>query len=217
MKQHTQYHLKKYLVFSLLLTMSVLIVGCEIAGMVAYAIGGEQKENVPAQYRGLENSRFAVLVAADENTLYQSPEAPRAICTAVTRELATHVPGAIAVPPQQLVDYQEQNPYWTTVPYDRILAQLDVEQLVIVDIVQYQIHDKGNASVWRGTAVTNISVAQRTNANTLSFSKVVKATYPVGTSIGVVDAEDQSFRLALLQNLCTAIGHLFYDYQVIQD
>ena len=217
MKQHVQYHLKKYIVLSLLLSMCLLIAGCEAVGMVAYAIGGEQKENVQAQYRGLENSRFAVLVAADENTLYQSPEAPHAICTALTRELATRVPGAIAVPPKQMIEYQNQNPYWTTSPYDKILAKLDVDELVIVDIVQYQIHDKGNASVWRGTAVANISVAKRTESNTLSFSKVVKATYPVGTSIGVVEAEDQSFRLALLQNLCTAIGHLFYDYQVIQD
>ena len=153
MKQHVQYHLKKYIVLSLLLSMCLLIAGCEAVGMVAYAIGGEQKENVQAQYRGLENSRFAVLVAADENTLYQSPEAPHAICTALTRELATRVPGAIAVPPKQMIEYQNQNPYWTTSPYDKILAKLDVDELVIVDIVQYQIHDKGNASVWRGTAV----------------------------------------------------------------
>ena len=184
---------------------------------MVYALNGPETEIVPAEYTGLNNSRLAVLVSADSNTLYQSPEAPNAICSAVTRELATKVPGCIVLQPSKVNAYVEDNPYWHTIPYDRLLIQLEVEQLVIIDIVQYQIHDKGNGSVFKGTAIANISVAKRSDGNTLAYSKTVKATYPSGSSVGMVAAEEQSFRLALLQNLTTTIGHLFYEYQVIHE
>ena len=213
----TRQRITNTMIITTLLAMSLWSVGCDVAGMIGYAIAGPPKENILAQYRGLKNAHFAVLVSSDENVLFQSPEAPSAICTAVTRHLASNVPGAIAISPRKMVKFQEENPYWTTTPYDRLLDKLNVEQLVIIDVVQYQIHEKGNANVWRGTAVANVSVAQRTDFNTLSFSKIVKATYPVGSSIGSVNADEQTFRLALLQNLTSIIGHLFYDYQIIHE
>lgn len=203
----------------LLVLMSICLPGCSLFDFAVYAMNGPQKENIKAEYAGLANTHFAVLVSADATVLYQSPEAPAAICTAVTRDVATHVKGALAVNPRQMVKYQEENPYWSTVPYNRLLDQIHVDQLIIVDIVQYTVHEKGNASVLRGTAIANISVATRSDNNTLAYSKVVKATYPVGSSIGLISSEtdEPTFRLALLQNLADTIGKLFYDYQIITE
>lgn len=203
----------------LLLAMCLTVTGCDLGSYIVYAVSGPKKENVLAEYAGLKDSSFAVLVSADADTLYQSPEAPAAICTAVSRELAKNVPGAKPIAPSKMVTFQEENPYWTTIPYGQLIEKLGVDQLVIVDIVQYQIHDKGNASVFRGTAIANVSVAKRNAQNTLAYSKVVKATHPTGSSIGMINAEtdEQSFRLALLSNLTTTIGHLFYDYTVIHE
>lgn len=202
-----------------LVGLCMMLCGCEVGSYLVYALNGPKKENVLAEYAGLNNAHFAVLVSADADTLYQSPEAPAAICTAVSRELAKNVPGAIAMSPRKMVAFQEENPYWTTIPYNRLLEKLEVEKLVIIDIVQYQIHDKGNASIFRGTAIANVSVAKASESSSLSYSKVVKATYPVGSAIGMINAEtdEQSFRLALLHNLTITIGHLFYDYTVIHE
>jgi hypothetical protein len=211
-----RHRIARYVGLTALLSLCFWAAGCQVGSFIVYAFNGTQKENIPAEYAGLKNSRYAVLVSADSDVLYQSPEAPRSICTAITRELASHVPGAVAVNPKQIIAFQEENPYWTTVPYSRLIKQLNVDQLVIVDIVQYNIHEKGNASIFRGTAIANVSIAKESDNDQLAYSKVVKATYPTGSAIGMIDSEtdEQTFRLALLLNLSNTIGHLFYDYQI---
>lgn len=200
----------------LLLCLCLLMTGCQLGGWVVYTLNGTQKEKIPAQYDDLKNQRFAVLVSADANTLYQSPEATRSICTAVTRELADKVAGSKPLNPKQVIQFQDETPYWTTVPYNRLLKQLDVDRLVIIDVVQYNIHEKGNASVFKGTAIANVSVAKSSDEDLLAFSKVVKATYPVGSELGLLKTEtdEQTFRLALLLNLSQTIGRMFYEYEI---
>ncbi|MAX25344.1 MAG: hypothetical protein CMJ19_12660 [Phycisphaeraceae bacterium] len=203
---------------SLLLLMGMLILcGCDTLGFMVYAVTGPEEETVPAEYKGLENSHFAVIVSADANTLYQSPEASRGLCVAVTREIAKHVPTSVALDPADVIAFTEHNPYWTTMPHDKIIAKLNVDKLVLIDIVQYQIHEKGNANVYKGTAIANVSIADQQHRNTLVYSKVVKATHPVGSAIGMVNADESEFRLALLSNLTTTIGHLFYEYIIIHE
>jgi hypothetical protein len=208
---------KRSVALLLLLTLCLMPCGCSTFGFLGYVITGPETVTIPAEYTGLEKSHYAVLVSADANTLYQSPEASRGVCFAVTREIAEHVPSAVALKPSTVIAFTENNPYWTAMPHDKILEKLNVDKLVIIDIAQYQIHEKGNASVFKGTATANVSVADRDHQSALAYSKVVQAAYPVGTSIGMVNADEQAFRHELLKNLTTTIGCLFYEYTITNE
>ncbi len=207
--------MKHFFLICLLVTLAVGLAGCELISFASFiAVGDNPTQKVHAQYKEMENKRFAVLVAADEYTLYQSPEAASAICQAVTRQLATNIPSARPVDPRQVIAFQEQNPYWTTSPYGPLLKRLNVDRLIIIDLVQYNMHDKGNSHVWRGVAVANVSVAEAEadDPNNLTFSTTVKTVYPPDTSIGVLQAEESSFRMGLLGQFTTTVANLFSDH-----
>jgi hypothetical protein len=192
--------------------------GCEIPGIIAYAVSGEPKQKVAAQYVGLEGRSFAVLVSADADTLFYLPDAPSVISQAVSRQIATDVTGTRPVNPRQIARFQEENPYWMSVPPGRLLERLDVERLIIVDLVQFDLHEPGNSHVWKGLAVAHVSVVERENAatNRIAYTTTTRTEHPPDNPIGVLETDAESFRLALLSGFARDVARLFHDHKVVK-
>ena len=78
--------------------------GFDIGGGDALVGGGDQagQVTVEAQYRGLENQTVAVLVAADEYTLFEHPTAAAAVCRQASAKLATEITGIHVLNPKQI-------------------------------------------------------------------------------------------------------------------
>lgn len=186
-------------------------IGCE-------SLPGEKKKmiDVPAEYLGLADQRVAVMVAADGYMLSAYPDAPLHLCQALTSRIAGHVPGVTTTVPDQVIRFQKNNPYWLNLRYGELAKKMDVDKIVLIDLVEYRTHEPGNAYIWQGLVTANIGVidAHAQDPDNFVYYNTVQVRFPEESSIGVVDADDESIQLGMVFLFIKTAGGLFYDHQV---
>lgn len=192
--------------------------GCEAVGYAANAVAGgdrPKKVKVPAEYRGLENKSVAVLVAADEMTLFEYPKVPAALCEAISRRLSEGVVGVQVVDVGQVARFQAANPYWDTWLYGDLLQRLRVERLVYVDLLRYRTHEPGDPHVWRGDALASVGVveAEAADPNNFVYATTVQVRYPPGHSEGRVGEDAESIPAMTLATLSLQVVNRFREHE----
>lgn len=198
---------------ALLACLSGALTGCEVAGWVANSVAGPTKLDIRAEYKGLEGKRTAVLVDADMSILYQHQMAQVEVCQLLSQRIAGNIPTAKVIDAKDVLDFQQRNIYWNTVPYSDLIKRLNVDRLVIVDLVDYRLHEPGNVHVWKGTMSVNVAVieADALSPNDAVYSTTVSTSYPPDQPLGVVNSDQQTIRLGTLDLLTRAVAGKFYD------
>ncbi len=211
--------LARMLLLAVCLTATLAASGCNVVG---YALSplrdAERTVTVKAAYTGLENQRVAILVDADEYTLFAHPHAQRLVAEAVGRELKNNVPGVSVTDPAQIEKFQRNNPAWISVPYRDLFGQLDVDRLVFIELVEYRMHEPGDRYVWQGVIVANVGVAEAeaSNPDQLAFLTTVSTKYPPDRALGVLEADEQTMELATLKTFSVDVGNLFHEYTKVE-
>ncbi len=207
--------MKQRLLILCLLGLMTLIpaAGCQLA---AFVMPRETTYDVKAQYLGLENKSVAVIVAADEFTLYRYPRARYFTSAAVSSAIQAAVPGVSLVDPRQITAFQEQQPYWTTMPYSQLANALGVERLIVIDLADYSTHEPGNMHIWRGVMSGNVAVIEADAADpddiTVSFDIAVQ--FPETGAVGLLDESDETMQLGMLKLFARNTARLFHDHEV---
>src|SRR5690349_6079858 len=84
-----------------------------LADWVAAGLAPERiSEDVEPEYPGLIGRSVAVMVAADERTLFEYPRAPERICTYLANELEAEVRGIKLTSPTRISRFIRDNPDW---------------------------------------------------------------------------------------------------------
>ncbi len=194
--------------------------GCALVGFAAHVVAGGDEANtvtVPAEYEGLTNQTTAVLVAADEYTLYEYPAATSAICQQISARLAVSIPGIQVADPKQIQRFQDANPFWATLPYNQLLKRLGVQRLVYIDLIRYTTHESGNAYVWRGTVTANLGVAaaDADDPDRFVYATTTQANYPPNQT-GRLNSDNQTIQLGMLHTFAQHVTNLFQDHKAVQ-
>jgi hypothetical protein len=178
---------------------------------------GWKTEPVSAEYAGLVDQTVAVLVSADEQTLFAHPEAPAKVSRAVTARLKDHVTGVQVRDPVVISQYQKQNPYWATKPLGELMRDLQVQRVVFVDVGRYSLHEPGNAHVWRGEVQANVSVgeAEAPDPDNFVYSGNIRAVHPTDRPIGVLNSDDETMEAGVLEQFALRVSRLFYNHRVV--
>lgn len=203
----------------LMLPLIALTVGCGAVGWFAQGVaGGERTYQVDAQYLGLQNRKTAVMVAADEYTLFQAPGSPLRVSRAVSARIAENVPGAQLVTPQDVIEFQRDNPYWSAVPYSDLIAKLGVERLVVIDLIEYRTHEPGNPHILQGMITGQVGVveADSEDPDRPVFATTVRAQFPADSAIGLVNSDVETVELGMLVTFARDAAGLFYDHEVVK-
>lgn len=190
--------------------------GCEVAGWVAQGITGEPPAvDVPAEYDGLAGRTVAVLVNASADVQAEHPMARYEICKAVSDRLAGNIENITVREPRSVVEFQRNNIYWNTATYEELAERLEVDRLVLIELVDYRLHEPGNSSIWKGTVSANVGVAETDGPrpNDMAYSTSVTASYPPNKPLGVVDADQQTIRLGMIDQFGRVAAGKFYDHQ----
>ncbi len=172
--------------------------------------------DVPAEYLGLANQRVAVMVSADSHMLYQYPQAQEIVCRAVTKKLAINVPGVTTTIPDQITEFQKANPYWMNMRYSELARHMDVDKIVLVDLIEFQTHEPGNAHIWQGLITGNVGVidAHADDPDNLVFQNTVSAQFPEKSSVGIIDSDSDTIQLGMVFLFARSSAGLFYDHQI---
>lgn len=201
----------------LLLLCAAAMGGCPAVGWMAHAVSEvAPAKTVEAEYTGLANHKVAVLVDADLGILFQHPLAQLEVTERVSQLLAANVEGITVIEPRQVVDFQQRNIYWNTASYQDIAQRLGVERLVMIELLDYRLHEPGNVNIWRGLISANVRVAETDSAkpNDAVYATTVTAAYPPKGQIGAVNADQRTIRLGVLDLFGRGVGGKFYDQKV---
>ena len=202
--------------FVLVLPLSLAVSGCAGAGWLADGLTpGSQTVNVEAEYLGLEGQTVAVMVDTDISIAMAQPLAQLEVATVIAQRIADNVEGVTVRDPQDVVQFQEHNIYWTTMRYTTLMERLEVDRLVIVELVDYRLHEPGNVNIWRGLMTANVGVveADSDSPNDQVYATTVTAQYPPDGEIGLLNADEQTMRLATLDRFSQHVAGKFYNHE----
>lgn len=191
--------------------------GCGIVSWLAHGVaGGEKRVKVKAEYTDLADQRIAVLVAADSRTLFRAPQAPEMICRAVSSYLAEHVEGATLMNPRQAIAFQNDNPHWPTTRPGELLEKLEVDRLILIDLAEYRLHEPGNRHLARGMVTANVAVHARDadDPDNPAYYRTVATRFPEDSTVGVVNADEQSLELGMVKSFSLSVARLFHEHEI---
>ncbi|MBX3363724.1 MAG: hypothetical protein KF866_03065 [Phycisphaeraceae bacterium] len=193
--------------------------GCIIAGLIA--VGGKAYEdNMPtkvfAEYHGLRDKNFAVLVAADRSVQAEFPTLVFELTNRITERLVTNAGAAGYIPPAQVVLFQSKNPGWPIRARDELARQLGgVDRLVIVEITEFRLREPGNQYLWDGQAVATVGVVEveANNPDELVFQRSIRVGFPDQSGVGTQELGAAAVASVLLQRISDRAAWLMYDHQ----
>lgn len=189
--------------------------GCAMFGWAAHVVAGSSSGvEVEGEYLGLADTTVAVVVAADDRTLYRHPQVPQLLSRYVGGRISENMTSVTLIDPGQIAEFQQQNPHWSTLDYGELMNRLQVQRLVVIDIFTYSLHDPENKHVWRGVVAANVNVAESdaANPNTFAYMNTIRAQYPA-SPVPFLDSDERTIQHGLLQLFSRRTADLFYRHK----
>ncbi len=185
-----------------------------VGGMAESARRTESSE-VPAEYDGLRGKSFAVIVAADRATQADFPDVVARLTVEISRRLAEHVGASGYVPGEKVLQWQYNNPRWSTMPMSELAQQLGVQRLVYVDLIEYRLNDPGNAYLWDGLGTANVGVVEADTSlpDDFAMQKQVSVKFPDNEGAGPAEIPFAAVNTELARRLADRAAWLFYTHE----
>jgi hypothetical protein len=202
---------------ALLMAGAAILGGCaaaELIGGMAQNLEYQKLVDTPPRYNGLENKTIAVIVDADMATLYEFPNVAATMTSGISGRIGRDVPGARMLHPQYVVQWQYRTPQWGALPYGEIAAQLNVDRVVIIELLEYRLNPPGNRWVWDGVASARIGIIERDGIDPDSFVETfdVSAKFPNLEGVSRAEATAQQIETGLLAEFIKKSAWLFHQH-----
>jgi hypothetical protein len=129
--------------------------GCQIVGIVgAMAQSAEEMGSTvyPAEYVGLDDHSYAVIISADRVIESDNPGITARLTQIIDRDLKANTQATAHIPAGRLLSKLYADPSWQALPRGELAEKLGVERLVVVEVVEYRLHEPGNRYTWDGVA-----------------------------------------------------------------
>jgi len=201
------------------LTSSATLSGCEAAlllgGMRQNYEYSKQIEVEPVYY-GLENKTVAVIVQADQGTLYEHPGLELTLATGISARIQKHVAGVRVVDPSAINSWKFKTREWYSMPYGEIAEKLNVDRLVFVDVYEYRLNPIGNRYLWDGVCAANVGIIERDGFDPDTFvdSFSVENRYPPISGVGRESAPRSKIEEGVMGPFVMKTAGLFHTHLV---
>lgn len=192
--------------------------GCEIvavAGVMAESYKESSTRTVHADYTGLEDKTFMVLVAADRTVQASHPDLVARLTMLISNRLAQNAGASGYVPPAVVLEYQYNNPRWVAMGYEDIAEEFGVDRIVFVDLYEYRLHEPGNSYLWAGVAAATVGVVESDGplASEFTYTSDVSVSFPDADGYGPADISEQLVQGELVRRFVDRAVWPFYEHQ----
>ncbi len=211
-------HFYKLAVIAASLTTLVLTPGC----IIGAAIGGMAESykrtgtsEIEAEYTGLAGHSFTVVVGADRMIEGNNPGIAARINQRVNDRLIQNANATFAIPSTDLLTVLYNTPQWPAMPRGEVAAMLGVERLVVVEIIEYSLHEPGNKYVWDGSASCMVSVFESDSGfpDDPTFEKAIRVSFPDASGLMRTEIPEAAVNTELANRLTNRIAWLFYTHE----
>lgn len=197
--------------------------GCQFIGF-----GGAMVENykrtsthtIEAEYKKLEDKKWAVVVEADRVIQADYPELVRIMTASITTRLAdkpqqTKIRAARYIPAENVIRFQYQHPSWMTLPHGELAKQLGVDRLIVVELVEYRLTEPGNQYLWDGLATGTVGVIEADGPvpDEYAFQKSINIKFPDKSSMSPNDLPASAVASELIIRFVDRASWIFYAHE----
>lgn len=197
-----------------------LIGGCNVLGIFGVMARTYEETGthmVDAEYEGLADEEFAVIVSADRTIQGVHPELVTRLTQLITQRLAvverTDADGF--VPASAVLEFQLTNPDWNSWTFDQLAEEFGVSRLVVVDMQEFRLQKPGNQYIWDGVALARVGVVESDSAlpDDFTYNANVAVSYPDGNGFTKSDFPRRHVYGFLEKRLVDRIAWLFYEHE----
>lgn len=169
----------------------------------------------PAEYTGLREKSFAVVVTADRVIMADHTPVIARVTNDVAARLAEFAGGSAFVPGPDVLQYTYSHPRWSMRPLGQLATDLGVQRLVIIDLTEYRLSDPGNQYLWAGVATVTVRVIEADSPvpDEPVFTKQIQVKFPTKSGYGPLDIPRAAVNTELTRRLVDRCAWLFYDHE----
>jgi hypothetical protein len=200
-------------ILGLLLVCITLLTSSGCIGLAVNLLHAIQGNNRPAEYKGLDKSRVAVLVA-NEGGVNNDENCSR-LSTFLQASLGANLKKATLIPQQEIDAWLNRNG-WTDVDFVELGRDLKADRVVAVTMFNLKLQD--GATLYRGFSDLGVEVYDITNGGKLVYSKQFpEFAFPSVGGTPITDTSAAKFRAAYLNVVARKISGLFHDVEATSE
>ncbi|NOS99741.1 MAG: hypothetical protein HOP29_03850 [Phycisphaerales bacterium] len=206
--------LKRRSVLRLLIGTATAACGCNLTAPFIFL--GEHKKSVPAEFDKLQAKRVAVLVWAQPETLFDYPHVRLELSAYASERIRSGVKDCDVVDPYKIEDYLARNPGATVDPR-KVGAQFEVDMVVYVELLQFQIRDPSSPDLVQGKVGGSVTVYDlRADPDETSrfVLSPIQVTVPEGQPMLMTSQNAQAIRQQAYEQFGERVGRLFHKHSV---
>ncbi|HUB26974.1 MAG TPA: hypothetical protein VL992_16225 [Tepidisphaeraceae bacterium] len=206
----------------LLLCLPLVLSGCDAIGYVASLAAGT--ELVAANYGGLKGQRCGIMVWADQGVIDDYGAIQLDVARGVEQKLqeATKAniddaKGLTWIPPEQILQYQENHPECRTEAIEDVAVRLGVTRLIYIEVEQFQTHPNDSPDLSRGTMTATVEVVEVANGvGKVAFSErgVTVVSPDNCPPEGLPNLDDGAVYQGTMEAFTSAVGERFVPHEV---
>ncbi|USN99354.1 MAG: hypothetical protein H6810_01365 [Phycisphaeraceae bacterium] len=204
------------------LVLALPLSGCQVVGLIGAMAESAHKEGsttYPADYEGLSGHSYAVVVSADRLIEADNPGISTRLTQVVDRNIHDNAGATAHVPPGRLLSFLYANPQWQALPRGELGEQLGVERLVVIELVEYRLHEPGNRYTWDGVASGVVQVYEIGSAmpDDPMYEKTIAVGFPDQSGMLAEEIPETVVTSELSRRFGERAGWLFYTHEEKND
>lgn len=196
------------------LGMQGCIIPAAIGGMAeSYQRTGKSK--VQAEYTGITGKSFAVVATGSRLMEADHPGLTARIIQRVNDRLILNANPSYAIPSGDLLTVLFNTPQWPALTRGQIADMLGVERLVVIEIIEYSLHEPGNPYLWDGVASVLVQVYESDSGmpDDPVYEKALRLTFPDARGFMRTDLPEAAVTSELSNRIVNRVSWLFYDHE----
>ena len=187
------------------------MIGAAIGGMAesAHRTG---KHEVEAEYSGISEHSFTVVVSANRLIEGSNPGISARLTERINNRLIQNANPTYAIPSADLLTVLYNTPQWIAMPKGEVAEMLGVERLIVLEIIEYTLHEPGNQYIWDGSCSGMVSVYESDSGfpDDPVFEKAIRVQFPDSRGFMRADIPEAAVTTELSNRLVNRASWLFY-------
>lgn len=176
----------------------------------------EHKEKVPAEYDKLEGKRTLIAVWAPQETLFDYPHVRMELALHVAERIDAHVKNVTLIDGRRVEDYVQRQ-LSSTIDPEKMGEVFDAEQVVYIELLEFQMRDPGAPDFLRATinaSVTVFDLASESGSPRRYPLQDVEVLYPPDNPVLFTATSAVQVRKAAYDAFADEVSRKFYDHEI---
>ncbi len=193
---------------------AIALATCGCIGAISHMLYVIKGNDIPAEYKGLEGKRVAVVCVSDSGS-YDPGSVAASLSGTVEDLLGANVKEIELIYQNEVTEWIDGN-NWSEIDYSEVGRGVDADMVVAIDLLSFSLHE--GKTLYKGRASVKITVFDIKHHGRRVYSKSLdEFSFPKQGGQYINDVPEARFRHTFLYILGRQIAKNFYKHDAHMD